>query len=77
MALDGFKDGKVGDGLHKMASGFTHTADSLAGGPRGTFNSHFGAPGDPTRKASPSADAGIAGKISVPSQYPKKGKGGK
>lgn len=73
--LKGFKDGG-GDGLHKMPSGFVHTADSLAGGPRGTFISHYGAPGDPTKKGGAAADHGIIGKVALPADYPKK-RGGK
>ena len=46
----GLGDGGVRDGLHGMPSGLYHTADSLANGPRGTFVSRFGPPGDPERK---------------------------
>lgn len=58
--LKGFKD-KGGDGIHKMDSGLLHTADSLSGGARGTFNSFFGAPGDPTTKSKAASDKGILG----------------
>lgn len=40
-------------GLHEMPSGLYHTADSLAGGRRGTFVDRFGPPGDPTKKTHP------------------------
>ncbi len=43
-------DSGIRDGLHGMPSGLYHTADSLANGPRGTFVSRFGPPGDPTKK---------------------------
>lgn len=75
MALKGFKDGG-GDGLHKMPSGLIHTADSLTGGPRGTFISNFGPPGDPTSKGALKADNGIIGKVGLPKDYPTK-RGGK
>jgi hypothetical protein len=44
-----------------MASGLTHTADSLAGGKRGTFIDRFGPPGDPAVKARTSGDHAIVG----------------
>lgn len=48
--------GKDG-GLHEMPSGLYHTADSYAGGKRGTFVDRFGPPGDPTQKAHPASSA--------------------
>lgn len=59
--LKGFKNGGDASGLHKMESGFLHTADSLAGGKRGTFKSEFGPPGDPTVKAAAAKDSSILG----------------
>lgn len=47
-------------GLHEMTSGLMHTADSYAGGKRGTFVDRFGPPGDPTVKSSPNrGDSGM------------------
>lgn len=37
--------------IHKMPSGLTHCADSLAGGKEGTFIHRFGSPGDPLEKS--------------------------
>lgn len=49
-------------GQHELPSGFAHTADSLAGGPGGTFIDRFGEPGDPAKKEMPTRGSGIVGK---------------
>lgn len=70
--------GKDG-GLHDMPSGLYHTADSYAGGRRGTFVDRFGPPGDPTQRTSPSGeksgmDLGKAPPILKIQQQKKQGK---
>jgi hypothetical protein len=47
------------DGLHEMPSGLIHTADSLAGGPQGTFVDRFGPPGSPAMRAAAVRDGGV------------------
>lgn len=61
-----------GSGQHELPSGFSHTADSLSGGPGGTFIDKFGAPGDPAVKANPQGGSGIVGKAGLPHYLRKK-----
>lgn len=61
-----------GSGQHELPSGFSHTADSLAGGPRGTFIDRFGPPGDPAVKGNPARSEGIIGKAGTPKYLRKK-----